>query len=225
MSSKTIYDALRAAGLTAEGACGLMGNFQAESAMRSNNVEDRSGIDDDRYTSLVDAGAYDFATDYGKHYGYGLAQWTLASRKEGLQAMARKRGCSIANEAMQVDFAVWELSNQFPGTWRLLTSSHDLYECTRQVCLDYERPAVNNIDARYRFARDFFEQLAGGSDPDPAPAPQPQPSPQPAAVPASVILLQLAMERDGYWHAPVDGIKTPEFREQIKKYAADVAAC
>lgn len=225
MSSKTIYDALRAAGLTAEGACGLMGNFQAESAMRSNNVEDRSGMNDDRYTALVDAGAYDFATDYGKHYGYGLAQWTLASRKENLLNTAKKRGCSVGDEAMQVDFAVWELSNQFPGTWRLLTSSHDLYECTRQVCLDYERPDVNNIDARYRAAQDFFGKLAGGSDPDPAPDPQPQPSPQPAEVPASVILLQLAMERDGYWHAPVDGIKTPEFRKQIKKYAADVAAC
>lgn len=225
MSSKTIYDALRTAGLTAEGACGLMGNFQAESAMRSNNVEDRSGMDDDRYTALVDAGRYDFATDYGKHYGYGLAQWTLASRKENLLNTAKKRGCSVGDEAMQVDFAVWELSNQFPGTWRLLSSSHDLYECTRQVCLDYERPAVNNIDARYRAAQDFFDKLAGGSDFDPQPAPAPQPSPQPDEVPASVILLQLAMERDGYWHAPVDGIKTQEFRAALTKYAADVAGC
>lgn len=57
------------------------------------------------------------------------------------------------------------------------------------------------------------------------PDPQPQLNPQPAEVPASVILLQLAMERDGYWHAPVDGIKNPEFRRAIVKYAADVAGC
>ena len=225
MSSKTIYDALRAAGLTAEGVCALMGNFQAESAMRSNNVEDRSGMNDDRYTALADSGSYDFLTDYGKRYGYGLAQWTLASRKENLLNMAKKRGVSVSDEAMQVDFAIWELSNQFPGVWQVLTTSHDLYECTRVVCIQYERPAVNNVDVRYRYARDFVAQLAGGSDPDPAPDPQPQPSPQPAAVPASVILLQLAMERDGYWHAPVDGIKTPEFRRAIVDYAADVASC
>ena len=134
MSNKTIYDQLRAVGMTAEGACGLMGNFQAESAMRSNNVEDRSGMDDDRYTALADSGNYDFLTDYGKHYGYGLAQWTLASRKENLLNTARKRGVSVSDEAMQVDFAIWELSNQFPGVWQVLTTSHDLYECSRIIC-------------------------------------------------------------------------------------------
>ena len=227
MSSKTIYDALRTAGLTAEGACGLMGNFQAESAMRPNNVEDRSGTDDDRYTALVDGGGYDFATDYGHHYGYGLAQWTLASRKEALLNTAKKRGVSVSDEAMQVDFAVWELSNQFPGTWRLLTSSHDLYECTRQICLDYERPAVNNIDARYRAAQDFFDKLAGENDTDPAPDPQPSPEPTPPAaeISPSVILLQLAMERDRYWTGKIDGLKTPTFLKAFSKYAADVAAC
>ena len=226
MSSKTIYDALRAAGLTAEGACGLMGNMMAESSMRSNNVEDRSGMDDDRYTALVDAGDYDFATDYGKHYGYGLAQWTLASRKENLLNMAKKRGCSVGDEAMQVDFAVWELSNQFPGTWRLLTTSHDLYECTRQVCLDYERPAANNIDARYRAAQDFFGKLAGGSDPDLPPAPAPQPSPSPERGDPIIRMLQACMAQNGYWQEDkINGIKDQEFREAIVDYAADVASC
>ena len=225
MSTKTIYDRLRRYGLTAERACGLMGNFQAESAMRSNNVEDRSGMDDDRYTALADSGNYDFLTDYGKHYGYGLAQWTLASRKENLLNTAKKRGVSVSDEAMQVDFAVWEISNQWPKLWELLTTSHDLYECTRQVCLDYERPAVNNIDARYRAAQDFFEQLAGGSDPDPQPAPDPQPSPPERGDPI-VRVLQTCMAYDGYWPADqIDGIKTPEYREAIVKYAADVAGC
>lgn len=228
MSTKTIYDALRAAGLTAEGACGLMGNFQPESAMRSNNVEDRSGMDDDRYTALVDGGGYDFATDYGHHYGYGLAQWTLASRKEALLNTAKKRGVSVSDEAMQVDFAIWEISNQWPKLWELLTTSHDLYECTRQVCLDYERPAANNIDARYRAAQDFFDKLAGGSDPDPAPqpAPAPQPSPSPERGDPIVRVLQTCMAYDGYWPADqIDGIKTTEYREAIVKYAADVAGC
>ena len=226
MSTKTIYDRLRRYGLTAEGACGLMGNFQAESAMRSNNVEDRSGMDDDRYTALADSGNYDFLTDYGKHYGYGLAQWTLASRKENLLNTAKKRGVSVSDEAMQVDFAVWEISNQWPKLWELLTTSHDLYECTRQVCLDYERPAINNVDARYAFALDFFNALAGGSDPDPQPAPAPQPSPIPERGDPIVRVLQTCMAYDGYWPADqIDGLKTPEYRAAIVKYAADVAGC
>ena len=221
MSNKTIYDQLRAVGMTAEGACGLMGNFQAESAMRSNNVEDRSGMDDDRYTALADSGSYDFATDYGHHYGYGLAQWTLASRKEALLNTAKKRGVSVSDEAMQVDFAIWELSNQWPKLWELLTTSHDLYECTRQVCLDYERPAVNNIDARYRAAQDFFDELAGGSDPDPAPAPQPSPIPE---VDLALMVLQACMQRDGFWPGAIDGVRSPAFRKAIVEYAAAVAA-
>ena len=226
MSSKTIYDALRAVGMTAEGACGLMGNFQAESAMRSNNVEDRSGMDDERYTALADSGNYDFLTDYGKHYGYGLAQWTLASRKENLFNTARKRGVSVSDEAMQVEFAIWELSNQFPGVWQVLTTSHDLYECSRIVCVQYESPAVNNVDVRYRYARDFFAQLAGGSDPDPAPDPQPESSPIPERGDPIVRVLQTCMAYDGYWPADqIDGIKTSAYREAIVKYAADVAGC
>ena len=226
MSIKTIYDQLRAVGMTAEGACGLMGNMQAESSMRSNNVEDRSGMDDDRYTVLADSGSYDFSTDYGHHYGYGLAQWTLASRKEALLNTAKKRGVSVSDETMQVDFAIWEISNQFPGVWQVLTTSHDLYECSRIVCVQYERPAVNNVDVRYRYARDFFAQMAGGSDPDPAPDPQPEPSPIPERGDPIVRVLQTCMAYDGYWPADqIDGIKTPEYRATIVKYAADVAGC
>ena len=226
MSVKSIYDALRAVGMTAEGACGLMGNFQAESAMRPNNVEDRSGMDDNHYVQLVDGGSYDFATDYGKHYGFGLAQWTLQSRKENLQSMARKRGCSIADEKLQIDFCVWELTNQFPTVWQVLTGSHDLYEATRIVCVQYERPAVPNVDARYRFARDFFAQLAGGSDPDPEPDPDPQPAPEPSGQGELVVMiLQLLMRRDGYWDGPIDGRRTPEWRAAFLEWANDVASC
>jgi hypothetical protein len=223
MSNKTIYDQLRAVGMTAEGACGLMGNMQAESSMQANIAQrGMTTLADDVYTAAADRGMIDFVHD---SVGYGLCQWTYWSRKQGLLSFAADSGVSVGDEDTQVQFCVKELREDFPNVWVVLTGSHDLYECARIVCLQYERPAVNNVDKRYRFAQDFFAQLADGSDPDPAPDPQPEPSPQPAEVPASVILLQLAMERDGYWHAPVDGIKSQEFREQIKKYAADVAAC
>lgn len=223
MSIKTMYDQLRAVGMTAEGACGLMGNMQAESSMQANIAQrGTTTLADDVYTAAADRGMIDFVHD---SVGYGLCQWTYWSRKQDLLSFAAASGVSVGDEDMQVQFCVKELREYFPGVWAVLTSSHDLYECARIVCLQYERPAVNNVDARYRSAQDFFEQLAGGSGPDPAPDPQPPPTSQPAAVSASVILLQLAMERDGYWHTPVDGIKSQEFREQIKKYAADVAAC
>lgn len=223
MSTKTIYDQLRSYGLTAEGACGLMGNFQAESAMRSNNVEDRSGMDDERYTALADSGSYDFLTDYGKHYGYGLAQWTLSSRKENLLNMAKKRGVSVSDETMQVDFAIWELSNQFPGVWQILTTSHDLYECSRIVCVQYELPAVNNVDVRYRYARDFFAQQAGGSDSDPAPAPQPVAS----RVDFTVAVIQFLMQFNdqSIWPYEIDGIKSKKFFDALREFTDAMEGC
>ena len=39
MSGMSIYGALVRAGMTAAGACGLMGNMQAESGMKSNIVQ------------------------------------------------------------------------------------------------------------------------------------------------------------------------------------------
>ena len=143
----------------------------------------------------------------------------------GIDLSNYQAGLDLARaKSAGIEFAIWELSNQWPKLWELLTTSHDLYECTRQVCLDYERPAINNVDARYQFALNFFGQLAGGSDPDPQPAPAPQPSPERGD--PIVRVLQTCMAYDGYWPADqIDGIKTPAYREAIVKYAADVAGC
>lgn len=75
--------------------------------------------------------------------------------------------------------------------------------------------------------RDFIK---GKTQPSPQPDPQPQPAPQPPPSPERgdpiVRVLQTCMAYDGYWPADqIDGIKTPEYRAQIVKYAADVAGC
>ena len=98
MSAKTIYDRLRSHGMTHAGACAMGGNIQAESGNRSNNVEDRSGMSDAQYTAMVDAGGYDFATDNGKHYGYGLCQWTYWARKYKLAQYAKIMETNIGTE-------------------------------------------------------------------------------------------------------------------------------
>lgn len=208
--------------MTAEGACALMGNMQAESSMQANIAQrGMTTLTDYGYTVAADMRTIDFVHD---SVGYGLCQWTYWSRKQDLLAFAAASGVSVGDEDMQVQFCVKELREDFPGVWAVLTGSHDLYECARIVCLQYERPAVNNVDARYRFALDFFAQLAGGSDPDPAPDPQPAPIPERGD--PIVRVLQTCMAYDGYWPADqIDGIKTPAYREAIVKYAADVAGC
>lgn len=160
MDNKDIYKAYVAAGMTPAGACSVMGNQRAESVMRSNNVEDRCNISDEDYTKMVDKGGYDFATDNGKQYGYGLSQWTYHTRKTALLNYAKSLGVSVGDKPMQVQFTIKELKSDFPSLWKYLCTTNSLEEATSKVCKQYERPAVNNIKDRVKFANEFYSQYA-----------------------------------------------------------------
>lgn len=74
----------------AYGVAGLMGNLNAESGLRANNLqnsyEKSLGMSDEQYTTAVDNGSYrNFAKDSA---GYGLAQWTFHTRKAALLALS-----------------------------------------------------------------------------------------------------------------------------------------
>jgi len=179
MSIQTIYICLVQAGMSPVGACAMMGNMQAESAMRADNVQDGMGYGDADYTAAVDAGAIDFV---GDQRGYGLCQWTYPTRKRNLLSFARSRGVSIGNEAMQVDFCIKELQTEYASLWQYLCSATGVYEAASRICKEYERPAVNNVDVRAQFANQFYMTL-GSMDvaeaqietlPDNAPTGQPE---------------------------------------------------
>lgn len=218
MSKKTIYDALIAAGLTKEGACGLMGNMRAESAMRSTNAQDSYGKDDATYTAQTDNGMTNFA---GDGIGYGLCQWTAASRKAKLLAYAKQQGVSVGDEDMQVRFCLLEMMHDFPDVWAFLTVSHDLLQCAQLVCTDYERPAHNNVGTRYEYAQEFFAELAEGKTPAEEPAADACPifPPDP-----SVLVIEMVMTYNGYWGKP-EGYKTPEFFKALRQFTDDMEAC
>jgi len=74
------------------GVAGLMGNMKAESALKSNNLqqsyERKLGFTDESYTKAVDNGTYtNFIHDKA---GYGLVQWTYWSLKESLYKYAKQ---------------------------------------------------------------------------------------------------------------------------------------
>ena len=110
MSAQTIYFKLIEAGMSPVGACAMMGNMWAESGMRANNAQDGYGYTDEGYTAKVDAGQLNFIDSIG----YGLCQWTYGPRKLKLLQFARKRGVSIGDEDMQVDFCIQELRSEYP---------------------------------------------------------------------------------------------------------------
>ena len=150
MSARDIYAKLIAAGLTHEGTCGLMGNMQAESGMKSNIVQrGMTALSDEEYTAAAAEWPVKFIHD---GVGYGLCQWTYWSRKQALFNFAQERGAIVGDEGMQVEFCISELKNDYPGLWALLCSVTDIYTAASEVCTVYERPAVNNITVRAGYA-------------------------------------------------------------------------
>ena len=163
MTAKEIYLHLLKSGLTSEGACALMGNLNAESGLRANNAENgRTSLSDDDYTAAVDNGTYTaFVTDA---IGYGLAQWTYWSRKQSLLAYAKARGCSIGDCEMQLDFCLKEIKERYSGLFNWLCSTKDLEQATADVCTLYEKPAVNNIETRCKYAKQFYAEFSNSSE-------------------------------------------------------------
>lgn len=125
------------------GAAGLMGNLNAECALRSNNLqqtyEKSLGYTDETYTAAVDNGTYtNFVKDSA---GYGLAQWTFWSRKEMLLNFANEAKKSIGDCQMQLDFLWYELSKNFKSTLEVLKNATSVREASDVVLHKYEAPA------------------------------------------------------------------------------------
>lgn len=160
MSELTIYQALRAGGLSAAGACGMMGNMWAESGMKPNIVEKRCTLGDFDYTYAVDVGTisrYQWKVDA---YGYGLCQWTYPTRKEGLYDLAKERGVSVGDEKLQCDYCIMELQRDFASLYQYLCTTDNLAKAAEDICSQFERPAVNNFSVRINAAQKYYNQFA-----------------------------------------------------------------
>ena len=128
----------------AYGVAGLMGNLNAESGLKPNNLqntyEKSLGMSDEKYTVSVDNGSYtNFAKDSA---GYGLAQWTYHTRKAALLAYAKSVGASIGSLDMQLNFLYKELSENYKtSVLAVLKSAKSVREASDVVLTKFERPA------------------------------------------------------------------------------------
>jgi len=177
MSKSTIWSRLKAKGLTDTACAAVMGNIQQESAFRPNNVEDRSGIQDEQYTRMVDDGSYGDNRFVYDAYGYGLCQWTYWSRKQGLLNAAKRQHVSIADEQMQIDW-LWEELGQPPyvSVMNCLLSGASLYDMTAKFMRTFENPADQSdgaINYRVSCAKAILDEFSG-TTPEPTPGPDPK---------------------------------------------------
>lgn len=166
MGVENIYNRLMAEIKNPYGVAGVMGNIEAESGLRANNlqnsVEKRLGMTDEEYTAAVDNGSYaDFCTDRG---GYGLCQWTSAGRKTGLLNFARSKGVSIGNEDMQIEWLLHELMTSYKGVLSALKGAKSVKEASDVFMCKFERPANQsdaNKAARAARGMKYYEMYVG----------------------------------------------------------------
>lgn len=164
-NEQAIWDRLFASIQNPYGVAGVMGNFQAESAMRANNLQDSYqnalGMNDEQYTAAVDNGSYEnFVHDRA---GYGLYQATYWSIKEHLLNYAKAVGKSVGDWEMQVDQFVTLLQSEYTGVWQTLLSAQSVRQASDAVLLQFERPADQSEKVqvyRARLGQEFFDQYA-----------------------------------------------------------------
>lgn len=173
-TEEKIWNYLKAQGLNDFGAAGLMGNLQAESGLRTNNLQNSFenapaktggvGYTDASYTAAVDKGTY--ASFAGDRAGYGLAQWTYPTRKQALLNFVKTMGRSISDLEAQLGFLVTELAGSFPRVLAALKSAASVQEASDCVLLGFERPADQSQgvkDKRTAMGQAFYNKFAKGS--------------------------------------------------------------
>lgn len=156
--------------------CGFLANWNTESNMRSNNMQNSyEGKDpyywtDEKYTQAVDNGSYiDFAVD---RIGYGLAQWTSSGRKQGFWDYARKTARSISDMQMQMEYAEIELNSpSYKTTREELEECQCAAEAAIIIMTTYEKPGGMDDPAKRKIradeAEEFYQKYYGGVTPTP----------------------------------------------------------
>ena len=160
-----VYSKCANAGMTKAGIYALLANLQKESLFIPNNLEDTAnrilGMTDEQYTAAVDRGTYSRFVEDG--FGYGLFQVTYGPRKKMFLDLVRKKGGSIGDYTIQVEYILWELPAYFPGVWKLLCTSDDVKACTWELLDKWENPKekVNNMTERYGYAIEWQQYFSG----------------------------------------------------------------
>ena len=170
-----IYNRLRHHGITQAGALGILGNFECESNCEPYRLQGDFSpyrTASKAYVQGVTSGSISRDTFSRDAKGFGIYQLTYWTRKQGYYDFWKASGKALDSAELQVDYAVKEMQSDYPQLFAFLKQTTDVFTATSRVCREFERPAVNNIDARFASAKRIQYEInldGGGEDPDPQP--------------------------------------------------------
>ena len=235
---QTIYNLLRGYGLSEAGALGMLGNWECESGCEPYRVQgdyQASRAISKAYVAAIEGGLSTREKFANDKKGFGLAQWTYFSRKDMLWEVWKQSGKHIDSVELQVDFAIRELQGEYSGLLSFLKTSEAIWDCCDRICREYERPAVNNVDARYQAALRIRREIdlsgqstMGQANSDPKSTTEepktetwpPRTIDEHCSGWAEVWLLQALLKCHGY-NVLVDGIFGDALTHKVKQYQTE----
>lgn len=153
------------------GVAGLMGNLQAESGLYPDRVQgdipySSYSVD---YTARVSSGEiseYNFVHNGPNGNGYGLAQWTWHTRKQGLYDRFVSGGySSIGDIRLACDYLWYELSTKYKSVLSVLKSATSVRQASDKVLHDFESPADQSVsveEVRASLGQAHYDTFATG---------------------------------------------------------------
>lgn len=224
-NKEIIWNYLFKQGLSAPAVFGLMGNIQAESAFRSDNLQDtyekRLGFTDATYIAAVDSGAY--GNFDGDEAGFGLCQWTSDGRKCNLLNFAHARGKSIADMGMQLDFLMQELNGAYRGVLNGIKAATTIRQASDIVLTQFERPADQSESVKkYRagLGEKLYEDYKRTGGGETIVNPYKEPTVNVSMARDEVRWIQYQLNAKGY-KLSVDGIWGNHTEEMVRAFQAD----
>lgn len=170
-----IYNKLYADIQNHYGVSALMGNLVAESNLNPKNLqnsyEDSLGYTDESYTQAVDNGTYTKNQFVYDEAGYGLAQWTYWSRKQGMYEMKQSMGVSIGSVELACAYLLHELKTTYTGVYEALINATNIRTPSNIVLHDFENPASEHQEVedeiyRASLGTEIYNLYSGSVAPD-----------------------------------------------------------
>lgn len=165
-TDEIIWNSLKRAGFTDVAAAGIMGNLYDESHLCSNNLQNsfnkKFNMTDEMYTHVVNNGSYSEIQFVKDGAGYGIAQWTYWTRKQGLYEYTIKHGFKIDDLSKQIEYLIIEIS----GLMSILNGADSIRNATYIVLTQYEKPGDQGIavqNRRTEYAQKFYNKFSKNS--------------------------------------------------------------
>ena len=208
-NEKKIWDFFKSKGLSDTFTAAFIGNLWYESGQNleygstcKEGAGNGSSSASQQYTNSVNNKSYSEYSFVNDGIGYGLAQWTYYSRKQGLYNYTIENGLSIGDLETQLNYLVTEY--EYKKTIEALNKlspaeKNDIDICTRVVCEVFESPGVPHLSERQSKANSTYTSYAGSSPSTSTSSAAPVSS-SPQSIPYGEALVAAAESEVIYWN-------------------------